>query len=1362
MKKIARILIVALLVLLCTGCGEEDKKPTTPTTVPTKAPTATTAPTKAPTATTAPTKAPTATPALTKAPTATTAPTKAPTATPTATPVTPSLSKAEAAKINADMLTTAVWRARLLGKTELSISASEFVFSSVALSGIGMQEEIERAIVTVLLNMEGSQASADAIKPYWPNYLEGRITYVTEQEEGVDLDSTVAWTLEEENVFGSREYFQFKKSSQTVMKPSGAGFYVNEDLTDEEYAQVQLDTYNFFLQYALQCDAWQPVPYDDDGNQLYADVTEAIRITYEELAEWLANNKMYSDFVQQYEKAQSATEKKALLNQLCMTIKPYRYLHMCFWLAGLSVVDEKTIEARFEVQGIYKFVYTESGELHLDKTNYKTIAEVAKEVDDKLNEVVAEVVDPRMSPLAKEFALFHYCDTYLEYDDAPGSYHPEYPVYCLGDQYAIFDNPYTIGAPVDEVTGVKDAELAHISTQEFGVYTTAMTGWGCCVGHAKFFQALCLKVGIRCEDVSGANHRWNTVRIDGKSYLVDVGKRSSFPHFNITADWADTHKVLDSQIFNLTLGKGQHQGGVAPIPLYQAGYTEDTTLQDGEWIYYINFDDNGSLYKVKVDGTGNEKVCDSGTTIEKAFEYAHRLAEEGKAAEDEEESKARAALWKQQWQTAQYGKQYRGEGYTQAGAIDYRWAVASAFSLKKTKGYRATDPLRPWIEGEVELVTYCVYGQPIYEEAVSEYELQGEVFVEAWYAEDFGEELGVVEGFASIGSPNYGGDTISHVVAIVDGAEYVITDFKYVQPEADENLRLEFSFRLPTDRRMDMYDLEIRAVTAFGAVATTEFPSWSESGWGGLRESYLWKDKYYTITGVSAENGQLFVVVQRYTKDGAYDGESCLVYDNYQGEDDSCVDYFTQKRLDGIFSIVTDSNPMLFRLVEDERVAEAFVLPLSGVVCIYNVEEYLLLARMLSEEGLFQDAVVQLCSDLDFSTLAEGEFLPIGTEEYPFMGEWYGNGYKMTGLNLDVKGDASIFAYAKGAKFYDVSVCDSTISGTQNASIFAYAEGTQFEGVSVCDSTISGGQRAGIFGEIVEKTTVKNTLVERVTINGYLNVGTVAIARASDIREICLNDVKVSGSGWVGGVCGTAYGTTISGAEVYGASKIAGANSVGGIVGEFYGDDRDVIRNCFSEADVTSTGYYTGGIVGLVWGGKSLHDSMNCGDVSSTMDCVGGIAGAILDLKQGVSHVENFGTVEGRSNVGGIVGNLENSAILEVAVNNGDVVGADSVGGLFGRISGNMKLRLCASKGEITGEENVGEIGGAVMDSGYLGSAETETVTLYNTLYVTDVAQATEDTLDTLFGSLGDKTALVMDDGNVSYDCGRLWYRRSR
>jgi len=1069
-------------------------------------------------------------------------------------------------------------------------------------------------------------------------------------------------------------------------------------LTGEEYAQMQLAIYEFLLTYALKCDMRQ----DNISTELQESpyVRQACYVSYDELEVFLESNKALSGIKRYYGLMLTEDGKREFMFLLSNFLED-NAPDMCFWLSQISVKDAQRLLIEFSMFGIYETVQEPDGSITLDKTQYKSIATVAKEVDDRLNQIVEDVVEPNMSVFAKEYALFHYCDTFFEYDGGDD----------LGGTYAIGDNPYTIASPIDPATGKKDPDVALHSTQhEMSIYTPAMTGWGVCVGHARVFEALCTKIGIPCSYEDGASHAWNSVTINGKSYLVDAGKRSPYPHFNITHEWNDTYQVIDPKIYNVICSKDKYANSSSPIPLYQAGYVEATTQQDGEWVYSINFDDNGSLYKIKADGSGNKKVCDSETTIEAAYDWLTRPKDEPEGqtdqAKDESEDKEEQApsvpdLWAGQWANAQYGTEYSGQGYTNPGAIDYRWALGHNFQLFKENGeiiYKVNNISRvteiPMLKNRDEIINLTCNMN------------------DAYY------NLGILSGTATINTSRSLGDSINSVVFYVDGIEYPASQMT----ESEDGQSVDFTFRLPTDKGMEHHDLEILATTINGGVKRQKVMTQTLHP-TGIKESYLWNGKYYTINGITGKEGQLFIFVERYLQDGTKDASNVLQFPDYTGKEAMNVPFFAYKEAEDIFRIeLSGGTEYWIQLTTDENVAVVSKAPEEesedGRVLIYSAEDFCELADSIAK-GENQDVTVEVLAELDFSKLPEGvSFKPIGTESYPFKGTWNGNHFKMHGLNIRKKGVGAVFAYANGALFQNINICDSSIVGKDEA---------------------------GVFGLITD-SSICNVRVSNVVVEGSV-AGMVADSDKGTIANVYIPGVTVKGTGYAGGVCANASNTTIKEAVVYG--EITGKGPTGGIVGYL---EKGRIEYGYSQADVISTGTgglsCTGGIVGLASQAESISKCYYEGNVTAAGDYAGGIAGQCSTVTDGLYHVENYGTVTGKKNVGGIVGLIGNTAKLDTVVNGGVVTGTENVGGIFGRSNGTLKLCKCGSFGISDGDTNVGRI------AGYVGKG----CDIYDTIYTPDKCRATEADCKELFGICEEEAEILIDTTELPYEVGQWGY----
>ena len=273
----------------------------------------------------------------------------------------------------------------------------------------------------------------------------------------------------------------------------------------------------------------------------------------------------------------------------------------------------------------------------------------------------------------------------------------------------------------------------------------------------------------------------------------------------------------------------------------------------------------------------------------------------------------------------------------------------------------------------------------------------------------------------------------------------------------------------------------------------------------------------------------------------------------------------------------------------------------GGTLSIGTAEELAAFARKCSSDAYSKNLTVRLISDIDLSGTAVS--IPI------FLGTFDGGGHRITGLSL-----------------------------TDSAS------------------------RYGLFSRVTAEATVKNLSVSgSVTPSGTQErVGGIAGENYGTIEK-CTFSGTVTGSSSVGGIAGyNSSGGTIDRCSVSGT--VHGTTSTGGIAGQNYGTVRGstnaaavntaVSESEISEADLENTLYAllkdqqtpetgantdTGGIAGYSTG--TIDSCTNTGDVGYPH--VGYNVGGIVGRQDGlVSAGVNRGSVQGRKDVGGIVGQM--------------------------------------------------------------------------------------------------------------------------
>ncbi len=218
--------------------------------------------------------------------------------------------------------------------------------------------------------------------------------------------------------------------------------------------------------------------------------------------------------------------------------------------------------------------------------------------------------------------------------------------------------------------------------------------------------------------------------------------------------------------------------------------------------------------------------------------------------------------------------------------------------------------------------------------------------------------------------------------------------------------------------------------------------------------------------------------------------------------------------------------------------------------------------------------------------------------------------------------------------------------------------------------------------------------------------------------EIVFNNaLEVSGNRLVGGLVGNlidselkgynsiSFSNSIPHSYAYHANfnaKVTGTNCVGGAVGFA---KNSVISSIFVDATVVGTDSVAG-IVGAAELSTTSSVISFCafdGEINAgSGKDIGGICGKFT--KDGMIYYSiNYGTVNGRENVGGIAGaanygeTTQSRIFFQKCVNVGKVTGSEDVGGIVGYMHGDdyyVHVESCANYGDITG--NTSTTGGIV------------------------------------------------------------------
>lgn len=238
-----------------------------------------------------------------------------------------------------------------------------------------------------------------------------------------------------------------------------------------------------------------------------------------------------------------------------------------------------------------------------------------------------------------------------------------------------------------------------------------------------------------------------------------------------------------------------------------------------------------------------------------------------------------------------------------------------------------------------------------------------------------------------------------------------------------------------------------------------------------------------------------------------------------------------------------------------------------------------------------------------------------------------------------------------------------------------------------------------------------------------------------------INDLKVSG--WidvdscskVGGICGFGDDTTFR--KCVNNVKVFGGEYVGGICGWGSGDDL-LFDNCENKGNIYGASE-VGGICGLVSDdGAGVYQCINSGIVGSDPDSDMSSFGGIVGLSSGdITFCENKGTVYGPNGVGGIIGANWESVLVEWCKNSGTVKSPAndttfSIGGICGSLCinnyGGSPCEAIIRDSHNDGTITIGEGGSLIYVGGIVGKIDgTGGASVYNCYNNSDiVTQATE------------------------------------
>ena len=301
-------------------------------------------------------------------------------------------------------------------------------------------------------------------------------------------------------------------------------------------------------------------------------------------------------------------------------------------------------------------------------------------------------------------------------------------------------------------------------------------------------------------------------------------------------------------------------------------------------------------------------------------------------------------------------------------------------------------------------------------------------------------------------------------------------------------------------------------------------------------------------------------------------------------------------------------------------------------VTIRSAADFLAFAENCRLDSYSQELTVALEADIDL-TGTDFAGVPI------FSGTFLGNGHSITGLSVTAEGSCmGLFRYL--------------------------TETAQVQELSVSGTVHPGGSREYVGGIAGSNAGFILNCSYSGSISGGDNIGGIAgVNTVTGVIDGCQIQGDIQGNHFVGGIAGENCGVVRGCTNRAQINTTPQQNSV---------EIADITMDTLTNSEAVNTVTDIGGIAGISSG--VIRDCENRGDVGyKHMGYnIGGIAGTQSGY---VADCRNYGQVQGRKEVGGIVGQLEPSTLIEYTQDTLQIL-QDQLGtmsGLVNRASSNAQ-----------------------------------------------------------------------------------------
>ena len=315
----------------------------------------------------------------------------------------------------------------------------------------------------------------------------------------------------------------------------------------------------------------------------------------------------------------------------------------------------------------------------------------------------------------------------------------------------------------------------------------------------------------------------------------------------------------------------------------------------------------------------------------------------------------------------------------------------------------------------------------------------------------------------------------------------------------------------------------------------------------------------------------------------------------------------------------------------------------------------------------------------------------------------------------------------------DIDMSETDFQGVPTFGGVFLGLGNKISGISF----IKDGSVVGFFRYVQKSALVNGLEIEGVVQpEGSKSVGGGIAGNNEGTISFCTVDGIISGYEKIGGIAGVNESGGIV-LNCFATGVIYGNHFVGGIVGENHG----VIRNCTNQAEIN-----TQSVQNSVSIEDITMDSMLNTERADTTTDIGGIAGISSGVIRDCTNSGAIGYQRMGYNIGGIAG-TQNGYILD-CVNKADIQGRKEVGGIVGHMEPNIVLNFTEDSLQVLSDQmdslasSINGLKGSIEDSGEDINNQIEALG--------GNAENVQNAIDTL------QDSLTVDSGTIESNLGEL------